>query len=1030
MKKLYLFLHFSTLSLLAVGVFAFFIVSSSYFVPFMAEKYLKEYGVKYSDIKGSIFHGISLSNVEYGGFLKVKHLEINYYLVNLIRATPKITSLKVDTLELNIDKLPKADNNSTQSTFMAFAIKKIEFKNSKIIFNKERILFNTKMKAFHYDERIDVDKFLLDLKSSYGDVSIDAKIVSSRVMGDISIKATEKTHQEYLAFIGEVPEYLKVKIDVTQKKAVIITHIDSLNLAADSNVRFENIDAKVIYSFDEKSIESDLLYRFLYPDYVIDVNQSLLYRNDTKYTTKIEATLEKQAFSLPFKQVYLQAHGDSKSLESTLNAGETHVDVSSKDYKKFNVHAKSDSFSLAFLETLPQTLQKEVISFEANTTVEISPLQVEGTINTENAYSQIKSHVKLSEQAIKVRAEIDPKIKNEFFHSHQVELVTPMKLFVNVNSKDYRNYVIDTKSDAFTLALTGISAEKIQEEIRLFKSHLAIDTVEKKVVGSLSAEDLYAKIDARVKLSEEVMQVKAEINPKIENEIFDGYPMELITPLNVLLEQRDKTQKLKLNANLLNLTLLHKEDELSGFGNLASAKFSLKSKIEHNSIKEMHLKTNIASLRALLLSLKLADKNDLNYEDAQIDVNSTLNFSEKFQMKNSISIPWLSLKTDSQTTHLIKNIMLSTRYEDKNITLYNYSAEYMEYKFYSDKASSLSIDDKQNIVFDEFWVYDNILVKGKVEPSEKSAKFDIHSDRFNYLAEDINVSARVDAQAVFDKNITQKIDANVTLIEGFVSYVPPNDYKITDKDIIIVQDIKPEDNFPLALNVNLNTQKSIRYKTKEIDVEFIPKLRVVQEPNQSLRLLGQITVLDGMLTTTGKEFKIDESYIYFEGEEELNPKINLHLHYYTLDYIDIEIFITNTLNEPVIIFSSKPAMSQNDIMSYILFGEPASSLFDNSQGGNKTSINALLLGAGLKQMFSETSGINVDTLNIIDSKDGTLGYEVGARFNKNMRVVYKSDTASSIVLQYSITQSIRFDIDSHETGQGVAFTYVKDFTIR
>jgi translocation and assembly module TamB len=374
--------------------------------------------------------------------------------------------------------------------------------------------------------------------------------------------------------------------------------------------------------------------------------------------------------------------------------------------------------------------------------------------------------------------------------------------------------------------------------------------------------------------------------------------------------------------------------------------------------------------------------------------------------------------------------MLSSSYEDSNITLKKYSAEYMEYKFYSDKASYISIDDKKNIIFDEFWVYDNILVKGIVQPSEKSARLDIHSDRFNYLAEDINISAKVDAQAVFDKNITQKVDANVTLMGGFLSYVPQNDYKITDKDIIIVQDIKPEDSFPLALNVNVNTQKPIRYKTKEIDVEFIPKLSLVQDINQSYKLLGQVTIVNGTLTTTGKEFKIDESYIYFEGEEELNPKINLHLHYYTLDYIDIEIFITNTLNEPVLIFSSKPAMSQNDIMSYILFGEPASSLFDNSQGGNKTSINALLLGAGLKQMLNETSGVNVDTLNILNNTDGTLGYEVGARFNKNIRVVYKSDTASSIVLQYSITQSIRFDIDSHETGQGVAFTYVKDFTIR
>jgi translocation and assembly module TamB len=134
--------------------------------------------------------------------------------------------------------------------------------------------------------------------------------------------------------------------------------------------------------------------------------------------------------------------------------------------------------------------------------------------------------------------------------------------------------------------------------------------------------------------------------------------------------------------------------------------------------------------------------------------------------------------------------------------------------------------------------------------------------------------------------------------------------------------------------------------------------------------------------------------------------------------------VTNTLEDPVIIFSSKPALSQNDIMSYILFGESASSLFDPSSDASKSS---LLLASGLKQLVNETSPIQVDTLNVLTNKEGTLGYEIGSRFNEKIRIVYKNDTASSIILQYSLSKSVRIEVDIRETGQGVSIIYVKDF---
>jgi hypothetical protein len=56
-----------------------------------------------------------------------------------------------------------------------------------------------------------------------------------------------------------------------------------------------------------------------------------------------------------------------------------------------------------------------------------------------------------------------------------------------------------------------------------------------------------------------------------------------------------------------------------------------------------------------------------------------------------------------------------------------------------------------------------------------------------------------------------------------------------------------------------------------------------------------------------------------------------------------------------------------------------------------------------------------------------MGFEVGTRLNKDLRVIYKNDTVSSVLLQYSVNRWLRLDADIHELGQGINAIYIKDF---
>jgi hypothetical protein len=77
-------------------------------------------------------------------------------------------------------------------------------------------------------------------------------------------------------------------------------------------------------------------------------------------------------------------------------------------------------------------------------------------------------------------------------------------------------------------------------------------------------------------------------------------------------------------------------------------------------------------------------------------------------------------------------------------------------------------------------------------------------------------------------------------------------------------------------------------------------------------------------------------------------------------------------------------------------------------------------------MISDTTGIKVDTLNILNSQNGGLGFEVGTQVSDRLRILLKNDVEFSAILQYKLNRWLRLDVDVKETGQGVRVIYVKD----
>ncbi|MDQ1244908.1 MAG: translocation and assembly module TamB, partial [Campylobacterota bacterium] len=482
---------------------------------------------------------------------------------------------------------------------------------------------------------------------------------------------------------------------------------------------------------------------------------------------------------------------------------------------------------------------------------------------------------------------------------------------------------------------------------------------------------------------------------------------------------------LSLNSDILSLVLSGNEAKVKGSADLGSAHFEFDSDIES---KIATIDTAIVSIDKFMQELGIKPANF--FFDAKLNAQTELFFKDEIEAYSKVKAPTYTLKLDSKREYSDIDNFFEFFYKEGAVTLKKYNFGVQNRRIYSNRASKVVVKDNYDIEFREFWIYDNVLLKGLVKTAEMSADFSIKSDNFHYESKDANVTLKVDLRAQIEADGKEHVEGELKILDGVVTYEPKKDYTITDEDIIIIQDIKEHDEKSnREINIHVTSTKPIKYKIKNLSLTFVPNLVLYQEMGSYLQILGAINIKNGEANLEDKIFEFDESEIYFYGGKETDPYLNINLHYYTTDYIDIEIYITNKASSPVVILSSKPAMSQNDILSYILFDESTSSLFDTKSESSKTSLNMLLLGAGLKKALNKTTGVKFDTLNILTNKEGTLGYEIGARFNKRIRLVYKNDEISSLILQYSLSKSLRIDVDIKETGQGVSIVYIKDFSL-
>lgn len=183
---------------------------------------------------------------------------------------------------------------------------------------------------------------------------------------------------------------------------------------------------------------------------------------------------------------------------------------------------------------------------------------------------------------------------------------------------------------------------------------------------------------------------------------------------------------------------------------------------------------------------------------------------------------------------------------------------------------------------------------------------------------------------------------------------------------------KAPSNMKTALDLEVAFGDDVRFSALGmVEGRLGGKLIIYKEvADQDVRGEGEINIVDGEADIYGRKFGFDLARIMFHNDI-TNPSLNIEVtadRDFLEDDVDVGVRVTGNAQAPDIKLFSKPMMSQNEILSYILYGHglEKSALQQDSNNSN------MLLGLGVSSLSGIASSL-ASSFGVKDIQLGTQG---------------------------------------------------------
>ncbi len=276
------------------------------------------------------------------------------------------------------------------------------------------------------------------------------------------------------------------------------------------------------------------------------------------------------------------------------------------------------------------------------------------------------------------------------------------------------------------------------------------------------------------------------------------------------------------------------------------------------------------------------------------------------------------------------------------------------------------------------------------------------------------------------------VKADITVDKGEVSLAKLPGGSIPTLEIWTPEEQKKADEAPAVpghLDVKVNIPNQFFVRGYGLDCEWGGRLRI-DAPLTKPAVRGSLKAVRGTLDILGKNFKLAEGEIRFDGGWPVSPLLNIDMEY-VASSITADIIVGGTASDPKLSLTSQPEMPQDEILSQIMFGQSSGNL-SHAQAIQLASGAASLAGfggAGVMDFGRKLLGVDVFKLNSDndgeDSDVSRTSLEMGTYVRDNVYVGVEqgvgkeSDTGAVVEIELLPTLEFRAKASGNDTEVGL-----------
>ncbi|MEW8383303.1 MAG: translocation/assembly module TamB domain-containing protein, partial [Candidatus Thiodiazotropha taylori] len=200
---------------------------------------------------------------------------------------------------------------------------------------------------------------------------------------------------------------------------------------------------------------------------------------------------------------------------------------------------------------------------------------------------------------------------------------------------------------------------------------------------------------------------------------------------------------------------------------------------------------------------------------------------------------------------------------------------------------------------------------------------------------------------------------------------------------------------------------------------FKGDLLIIDEPGRPVIGRGRLGIEEGVYKAYGQDLKIERGYALFADSPVDNPGINIRA-VREVDDVVAGLRVSGTLKSPKLDLFSTPAMSESDVLSYILTGRPP------GESSGQVGLAAALKASGASDLAAELGrrfGLEEFRLDTGSSLE-EASFVAGTYLSPRLYVQYINELSSAeskLRMRYDLTDRWQLEAETGRTQAGDFF---------